>query len=693
MKIKWILTGLVALVAAVAVAAVAILSTMELEDLRGVIEAQAEDATGRELKVAGAIDLEISLTPAITVQDVSFANAAWGSRAEMVSVRRFELEVALLPLLSGDIRVKRLIVVEPDVLLETDKKGRGNWDLEAFAEETEKKAEEAAEEAGKAADWLSFDKVVIRDAVLTYRDGRTGEETRLHLARLEGRAASASAPLEVTIEGAYNDAPFKADGVLGSLDRLLGDGPFPVKLNAEAGGAALGIDGRIAQPMTGEGIDLRIQLRGRNLADLGALTGTALPPLGPYDLSAQVAQDGKAYRLTGLTVNIGSSDIAGNATVTLAGARPALSGSFTSGTLDLDDLAPPGADGTEDAAAGAPPKAGGRRFLFTEDPIPFEALKAFDANIKLSVTRLRLPVGLPLSDLALSLTLEEGRLAVKPFSVGFAGGKLAGEVSLDAAKTPPRLSANLSASGIDYGGLLKDLDLTDGVSGSLDAKADLRAAGASLRAIAAGLDGRIEVIGGEGSVRNDLVQAAGAGLTQMLSGWTEGGSDLRLNCLVVRLPVKGGIAAGETILLDTAAAAVGVTGTVDLRDESLKLRVTPRAKQASLLSLAVPFLVGGTLASPTVNLDPVGTVVGAAKVAGVFINPLTAGAALILESESGGENPCVAALEQSARPPAQSAARPAEKATAIEGVAKGAADTLEGVGEGITKGLKSLFGN
>ena len=257
MKIKWILTGLVALVAAVAVAAVAILSTMELEDLRGVIEAQAEDATGRELKVAGAIDLEISLTPAITVEDVSFANAAWGSRAEMVSVRRFELEVALLPLLSGDIRVKRLIVVEPDVLLETDKKGRGNWDLEAFAEETEKKAEEAAEEAGKAADWLSFDKVVIRDAVLTYRDGRTGEETRLHLARLEGRAASASAPLEVMIEGAYNDAPFKADGVLGSLDRLLGDGPFPVKLNAEAGGAALGIDGRIAQPMTGEGIDLR----------------------------------------------------------------------------------------------------------------------------------------------------------------------------------------------------------------------------------------------------------------------------------------------------------------------------------------------------------------------------------------------------------------------------------------------------
>ena len=101
MKIKWIVTGFVALVVAVAVAGVAILSTMEFEELRAVIEAEAKEATGRELEIAGSIDLKISLTPAIALEDVRFANAAWGSRADMVSSRRVELEVAPVPPLPG----------------------------------------------------------------------------------------------------------------------------------------------------------------------------------------------------------------------------------------------------------------------------------------------------------------------------------------------------------------------------------------------------------------------------------------------------------------------------------------------------------------------------------------------------------------------------------------------------------------
>ncbi len=678
MKIKWIVTGFVALVVAVAVAGVAILSTMDFEELRGVIEAEAKEATGRELEIAGPIDLKISLTPAIAVEDVRFANAAWGSRADMISIRRFELEVALLPLLSGDIQVKRLVLIEPDILLETDEEGRGNWEMKGAAETGEK-------EAGPAT-LPSFDQVVIRNATLTYKNGKTGEEIRLRLTRLEGRAASASSPLEVALEGAYNDAPFKAEGTLGSFEQLLGAGPFPVKLSAEAGGATVTVDGRIAEPMTGRGLDLKIQARGQSLADLGALGGAELPPLGPYDLSVQVAQEGTTYKLTGLTAKIGSSDIAGNATIALDGARPAVSGAFTAGTLNVQDFTPPD-------RVPAPAQDGERRFVFTEDPLPLEALETVDAKIKLSVKSLVVQKGLVLSDLDLSLVLKTGNLKVEPFSVGLAGGKLAGDLSLDAGKKVPPLTVNLTASGIDYGGLLETLEVTDGVTGTLDAEVHLRGAGASARAIVAGLSGRIEVTGGQGSVDNDLVRTAGAGLTQMLSGWSEGGGDLRLNCIVVRLPIEGGVATGEAILLDTAAATVGATGSIDLRDESLDLRVTPQAKQASLMSLAVPFLVKGTLTEPSVGPDPVGTALGAAKIAGLFINPLAAGAALVLDSETADQNPCVAALERPAQAPAQGASEASQETTVIEDAAKGVGDAIEGVGEGIAKGLKSLFGN
>ncbi|MCH8999587.1 MAG: AsmA family protein, partial [Proteobacteria bacterium] len=459
----------------------------------------------------------------------------------------------------------------------------------------------------------------------------------------------------------------------------------------------------LAVKLSASGIDY-----GGLLKDLDVIDGVS----GRLDAKVDLRGAGASLRaiaadlkgrieVTGLTAKVGASDIAGDATIVLGGPRPALSGSFTSGTLDLDDLARLGVVGTAGAPAEAPPKTAEQRFVFTEDPLPFEALDALDAKIELSVKRLRLRDGLPLSDLDLSLALENRRLAVKPFSIGIAGGKLAGDFSLDAGKTPPPVAVNLTASGIDYGGLLKTFEVTDGVTGTLDAEVHLRGAGASARAIAASLGGRIEVIAGQGSVDNDLVQAAGAGLTQMLSGWSEGDGDLRLNCIVVRLPIEGGVATSEVILLDTAAATVGATGSIDLRDESLDLRVTPQAKQASLMSLAVPFLVKGTLAAPSVGPDPVGTALGVAKIAGLFINPLAAGAALALESATADQNPCVAALErpaqgasQGAAPaPAQGASQPSQETTVIEDAAKGVGDAIGGVGEGITKGLKSLFGD
>ncbi|MCH6588339.1 MAG: AsmA family protein, partial [Proteobacteria bacterium] len=368
MKIKWIVTGLVALVVAVVVAGVAILSTMEFEELRGVIEAEAKEATGRELKIAGSIDLKISLTPAIALEDVRFANAAWGSRADMISIRRFELEVALLPLLSGDIQVKRLVVVEPDILLETDKEGRGNWEMAAPAETAE-------EEAGPAI-LPSFDRVVVRDAVLTYRDGQTGEAFHLRLSKLAALKTSRAVPLEIAFEGAYNEIPFQAEGAVGLIRDLVGAEPYPVQLDVEVGGATITVDGQIAEPLTGQGLDLKIQARGQSLADLGTLGGAELPPLGPYELGVQVAQDGKTFKLTGLTAKVGSSDIAGNATVTLGGARPAVNGAFTAGTLNIQDFALP---------AQAAAQTAERRFVFTEDPLPLQAPEAFDAKIKLSV--------------------------------------------------------------------------------------------------------------------------------------------------------------------------------------------------------------------------------------------------------------------------------------------------------------------
>ena len=84
-------------------------------------------ATGRELSLNGPISLKWSLVPTIEARDVALANFDGGSRPQMVTAQSIEAEVALLPLLSNCIEIPRLMVIKPDVLIETTRDGRGNW--------------------------------------------------------------------------------------------------------------------------------------------------------------------------------------------------------------------------------------------------------------------------------------------------------------------------------------------------------------------------------------------------------------------------------------------------------------------------------------------------------------------------------------------------------------------------------------
>ncbi|MFQ5775418.1 MAG: AsmA family protein [Kiloniellaceae bacterium] len=680
-RIKWVATGLGALIVGALVTGYAVLATMDFEDLRGVIEAEAKKATGRDLTIAGPVDLQVSLAPAIALENVTFANAPWGVWPEMLSVRRIEVEVALVPLLSGDIQIRRLVLVEPVILLETGADGRGNWEI----------AGPAAEPAAKAAPALpAFHEVVVRDGRALYRDGETGEEVRFDLTELQARAEGRAGAIRLTLAGSYNGSAFKSHATLGSLDQLVGSGRFPIDLDVNAGVATLSVAGNVADLMTLRGIDVLVAAKGENLADLAAFVGRDLPALGPYRVAAQVKGQGSDYRLTGLTVEVGESDIAGSAAVSLGRARPDLSGTFTAGRLNLADFLPPAKEAP--TPPDAPPQGDERRFVLPDDPWPLDGLREVDARAKLTVGRLQVHENLVLNDVDLAFVLEGGRLTISSFRAGYSGGRLAGDLRLDARHAAPPVAVNLTVSGLDYGRLLGELGVTDGVAGSLDAIVRLRGAGASLRALAATLGGRAELVGGEGRVRSDLLQASGAGLLDMVSAWREGDNDLRLNCVVGDLPIADGVVTAEAILIDTAAVTVGATGTLDLGEESLNLRLTPQAKHTSLMSLAVPVRVTGALAAPSVGPDPVGTAVGAAKIAGLIINPLAAGAAIILQSEMSDKNPCLAAMQATGRAADEAGPPQPEEKTVIDKAADEVTGAVEDAGEGITEGIQSLFG-
>ena len=113
MRWKWILGIIVGVIIAVFATVFIIASTYDFNKFKPRIAALAKQYTGRELTLGGDIELGLSLFPTLVVNDVAFQNAAWGSSPQMAKVKRLEVQIDFLPILSGDIHISRLTVVNP----------------------------------------------------------------------------------------------------------------------------------------------------------------------------------------------------------------------------------------------------------------------------------------------------------------------------------------------------------------------------------------------------------------------------------------------------------------------------------------------------------------------------------------------------------------------------------------------------
>lgn len=279
--IKRAVLGVVVLAFVAVAGALGYLSTVDFNDYRDLIAEQAKRATGRKLAILGDIDVTLfSLTPTAIVRDVSFANAPWGSANEMIGLDRLELKIDLLPLLTGRLSIGRLVLIAPDILLETDKKGIGNWVFDA--------AEPTQADAAGVANLPAVRSVRIEDARITYRDGRTGQKTTVTLGRVTLRADDADSPLKVRASGTFDGTAVTVNGELGPLASLLAGGAYPAELEIRVGGSDLG--GKVELALTAVPPKISGTLRAKVL-NFDELTGVAN---GPANGPASAPEPGKS---------------------------------------------------------------------------------------------------------------------------------------------------------------------------------------------------------------------------------------------------------------------------------------------------------------------------------------------------------------------------------------------------------------
>ena len=404
----------------------------------------------------------------------------------MATLERMDVKLALIPLLSRRIEIDQLVLVKPDIMLETNAQGRPNWQ---FTPQTSPSAPQpGAAVPQKSASAISVADVRIENGTLTWRDDVTGRNAVLGLTSARATAASPDSDLHVTASATYNGAPFTLAGDFGPLTRLREtgtSGAWPAKLQMEAAGAKLALDGTIAQPQEVRGYAIKVAA---NVPDLAALApflpGQRLPPLHDVSLAAQVADNGAAGpQISGLTLHVGPSDLSG----TVAGLK-----------LDKLDVTAPQLDQPAHVAAqgsfdnspatlagtvGAP--AGLLLGAKAAAPIPIDLdLHALGSNLTVKGTAARTPDGRPsvqaavasdmidLDAVSAALAQPTAHAAAAPTAPPVAKPATSGHVIPDTpipfgplrlANADVKLSvAQLKSRGVLYRAIATHLSLQDG---------------------------------------------------------------------------------------------------------------------------------------------------------------------------------------------------------------------------------------
>lgn len=679
---------LIGIVLVIIIALVVVIKLVNVNQYKGDVISLVEQKTGREFKIDGNFKFALSLIPTVEVKGISFGNAAWGSAKDMLKVGRLEVQVALLPLISGTIQVNKLILDSPEILLETNRQGVGNWILTpAHAQPTQQaKAAKAPGKTNAKLPNFAVDKIRITNAKIAYRNGETGKRTNLIIHDITINGGGTGDPIAVTMNAVYNAIPIKLTGKLGAPELLVKNENYPAKVTANVGHATLSIDGRIAKPLEVKGMNLKLAFRTQSLHALSGITATRLPDLGPLDFSGTLTDSGKNYNLRSISVRLADSNLSGNASLSLAGNKPSVKADFSSKLLDLARLSGQGKKKQPAKKKGASAK------VFPSTPLPLASLHSADVDIKLHAKRIHSSAA-DLDDAILVLHLHKGKLAIEPFDTRLAGGTIKSIITLDGSN-PESAELRLHIDGKNlHPGLLPELKgkLTGAVT-SVELNASGR--GRSIAGIMANLNGKLLLQSGAGVYKSSKKGSKEGGIFSKTYSLVnpEAGSNqgTKIECMVVNMDVKNGVSSiDRKIALESDKIDVIGSGTVNFKKEQLDIGVVPQARAGIGLSakqLAELVRLRGTFANPRVAPDTKAALkAGLSAGAAVATGGLSLLAQGLLNRSRAESDPCAVALGKT---PAQKTTTQKKQTTS-----KPQDNSVKDLGNTIKNKLKGLFGN
>jgi AsmA protein len=575
---KKVLIGIGAVIVLLILAAVIVPFLIPFDSYKPQIVAQVKNATGRDMRIDGAIRLSLIPRLELEVGKVGFSNAPGGQAKEMASLDTLKLALKLMPLLSGEVAVDSFVLDKPVIALEIDKQGKPNW---VFAEAAPKDAKkpEAAKGGGTGLTELRLDDIRIVNGTLTYLDQRTGAKEEISGLNLKVALPSLDQPLK-----ADGDLTWKSKKIALALGAekpraLMEGGASGVSMQVKSEPINFSYKGSVTNSVPAKvagDIDLEVP----SIRNLAAWTGNPIQApgektLGPLSIKGKLAMDGPKIAFNEAKIAIDAIKAGGGVSVDTGGKKPMIVAKLDVDKLDVNPYLPPPTQG-KPAAGGAAPKAaasGG----WSDDPIDLAGLQAADADLNLSVGGIQVRE-IKIGKGVVVAKLKDGRLALDLTQLDLYQGNGTGKVVLDGTKAGSAgLDLAFNLAKIQAEPLLKDAAQFERLSGAGALDLAVAGRGKSQRELIGTLNGKGKIDFRDGAIKGINLAAMVRNIGNAFTGAGSASEKTDFSELGGTYTITNGILKNTDLAMKSPLLRVEGAGTVDLPKRTVDYKVTPKA--------------------------------------------------------------------------------------------------------------------
>lgn len=620
--------------------------------------------------------------PQINAKQLKLSNPAWSEVPQMVEVEELDFAISPISLPLRKVDVPAVRVSGAEVHLQREKDGRANWQFELsetkgslwtfrlgdiVLDRGVLRVDDVIERVALTLQLEPLERSVRFADVLQQQEGENRDESAATIGEtgarkfreaasesekvhgLRERASLQDYEFSWTVAGKFRGSPIEGRGRSGAIIALHSDEQtFPLQARLRLGNTRIAFVGTLSNPSSLNALDMRLWLSGKSMSDLYPITGVTLPDTSPFategHLSGELKDGANVFRYEEFTGRVGASDIRGSLTYAETKPRAKLTGSVKSELIQFADLAPLIGAGSARRENDSPARTGK---LFPSGDFRTDRWQAMDAEVDFSGNRVVHGEVLPVVDIKTKISLDAGKLQLKPLGFGFAGGRADGSIVLDGRLAPMPGEIELRLSRIKLKQLFPKLDALKTALGEINGSAALSSKGNSISELFAKSNGELKLLINDGAVSKKLLETAGLNIANIVITQIFGDKDVQIDCAASHFAVNNGVAEATIFVFDTTDALINITGRANLAKESLDFELRPHTKGLRIFSLRSPLYLRGSFVKPDVGVKKAALLArgGGALILGVFAAPAAALIPLIAPSH-GEPNRCEPLLNQ-----------------------------------------------